>query len=298
MQGYYVAGMYVSGDHLCHANVDVAGFWRNLKSGGRVWVNSFQRNVKGLASNVGKGISKGYRIGSQGKALQFGPTPQRAKNDPAYNVGYKIGTASVRVGHTAGRVARGARQFGESARTQVRDAGTGFRTALQGRQMRFTKSAGAKVGYAAGKAAKHISDAASTVIHWGSEQIGKAKTFIEKLFGSRNNGVSSKEKPVSSKEKPVNVGKQFMNRVFESVKTMRDAGDKARSTLRSAKTTYIQGQHGDHYTGNGTLIERMANEAGLANLRRRQNEARKKYGWINEDRLSDDGASRRGRGRY
>ena len=250
MQGYYVAGMYVSGDHLCHANVDVAGFWRNLKSGGRVWVNSFQRNVKGLASNVGKGISKGYRIGSQGKALQFGPTPQRAKNDPAYNVGYKIGTAALRAGHAAGTATRaistGARNVARTVRADAKNVGKmagyvgqgvkkGFVAGYRGNEINIAprKEGQNRVGYAIGagsiRAGQAIGKAAKTVKEWGGKAIDKAKTFITNLFSKIGDGAKAipglvnKAVTTLKTEAPgaLEKGKTFMTQVFEAVNTAR-----------------------------------------------------------------------------
>lgn len=231
MQGYYVAGMYVSGDHLCHANVDVAGFWRNLKSGGRVWVNSFQRNVQGLGT--------GFRTGLQGKRTHFTKTPGAA----AANT---IGRSVRSVGNAAGRVAKQAKWIAGVNKTNAK---IGYNAGKYGwdRKKLVGNSVVGNASYAVGRASKHISDAANTVKEWGSQQIGKARDFISKLFNPKDNTVGGKiggfvQKAVSNlKEtagKAITAGKSFMQQVFEAVNSASDwASQNARRAKEFAGTT-------------------------------------------------------------
>lgn len=216
MQGYYVAGMYVSGDHLCHANVDVAGFWRNLKKGGRVWVNSFQRNVKGLSNQYNAGVAGlgagmkghhfgtnktagkvGYAIGSgvrnAGNAIsntasrtargadQAGKRARSGFEAGRRGWGYETNSIAGRAGHVAGRAARAVSNIPDNMREAAGNARFGYQAGRKGQKWMMTNTS-MKIGYAAGNAARHINDAASTAKQWGSEAISKARSFIDRLF--------------------------------------------------------------------------------------------------------------------
>lgn len=202
MEAYYVAGIQVGGNRcLSHANVDVKGFWRNIKGGGRVWVQPFQRTVQGMATSVGNYANNAKRAVSVNYSLgKAGLTPMKPKSIYS-KAGYAAGQVTKGANQLKRNVSNAATTVGKKGKwiagVNKMNAKVGYSAGKYGwdRQKLVGNSLAGNAGYVAGritrgatKAAENVGRAANTVKEWGSQQLNKAKDFISNLFSSMRAG--------------------------------------------------------------------------------------------------------------